>query len=148
VPNRRRGHPGVRTHHARLPADEITEIDGIPVTTVPRTLLDLASVLSPHQLERAINEAAIRGHSDSLSLPDLIARHPGRKGVGLVRALLETDPASPAMSSRPASEASFVRAAFRPRFNHNVQGYECDCVWPDRAIIACAIGRSASPVGP
>jgi predicted transcriptional regulator of viral defense system len=36
---------GVRVHHALLPPDEITTRNGIPVTTVPRTILDLAAVL-------------------------------------------------------------------------------------------------------
>ena len=35
-----------------VPFDEVTERDGIPATTVPRTLLDLAAVLTPAALER------------------------------------------------------------------------------------------------
>ena len=51
---------GIRIHRSELAPDEITTVRGIPVTTVPRTLLDLATVLPPHQLERAINEAEVR----------------------------------------------------------------------------------------
>ena len=39
--------------------DEVTIIDGIPVTTVARTLLDLAGVLDRRQLERAVNQAEV-----------------------------------------------------------------------------------------
>ena len=42
-----------------LADDEIEELDGIPVTSVSRTLFDLAGVLNKRQLERAINEAEV-----------------------------------------------------------------------------------------
>src|SRR5919198_568779 len=54
-PHRGRGRPGIQRHHGELSADEVTVHQGIPVTTVARTLLDLATVLSPHQLARAVN---------------------------------------------------------------------------------------------
>jgi predicted transcriptional regulator of viral defense system len=69
---RRRG--GIHAHRAALAEDEVTCVDNIPVTTVARTLFDLASVLRRSQLERALNEAEVRGLRDVLSLPDLIAR--------------------------------------------------------------------------
>ena len=73
-------------HHTRLPADEITVLDGIPVTTIPRTLFDLAAVLDTRQVERALNEADYLRLADRLSLPDLLARHPRRAGaVNLAR---------------------------------------------------------------
>jgi predicted transcriptional regulator of viral defense system len=55
----RRQHPrrGIQFHRSSLPSDEVTINDGIPVTTVPRTLFDLAAVLRPRQVERALNEA-------------------------------------------------------------------------------------------
>ena len=45
VPRGRKARQGIRLHYANLPADEITTHDGIPTTTVPRTLLDLGAVL-------------------------------------------------------------------------------------------------------
>jgi very-short-patch-repair endonuclease len=130
------GRRGIRTSYARLPDDEVTVIDGIPVTTVPRTLLDLASVLPPHQLERALNEAEIQGRSDSLSLPELIVRYPRRKGVAAIRDALGAGPV-PTRDELEARFRAFIRARRlpTPRFNFNVQGYECDCVWPDRGLI-------------
>jgi very-short-patch-repair endonuclease len=131
-----------------LPEDEIRLVGSIPVTTVPRTLLDLAAVLPSHQLERAINEADIQRRTDPLSLPDLIARHPHRKGVGTIRAVLGTDPAL----TREEFEARF-RAFLRstglttPRFNFKVLGYECDCVWPEHGVIVELDGRATHDTG-
>jgi hypothetical protein len=58
---------GLRVHGLPLPRDEVTSERGIPVTTVPRTLFDLASVLPRSQVERAINEAEVRRLDDPLS---------------------------------------------------------------------------------
>ena len=41
----RKPRPGIALHWADLPADEVTTHDGIPTTTVPRTLLDLSAVV-------------------------------------------------------------------------------------------------------
>jgi len=52
---------GIRVHRSgRLGAEEVTARDGIPVTTLARTLLDLADVLHPQALKRAITEAEYR----------------------------------------------------------------------------------------
>ena len=62
--------------------------DGIPITTVPRTLLDLAAVLRPDQLERAIEQAEVLRLTDPLSLPAVLRRYPGRRGTNSLRRLL------------------------------------------------------------
>jgi predicted transcriptional regulator of viral defense system len=72
VPRWRRKRAGVQVHVARLPGDEVTVVRGIPVTTVSRTLLDLASVLDRRQMERACNEAEVRELAGRLSVSDLI----------------------------------------------------------------------------
>jgi hypothetical protein len=60
VPGNRRGQKGLRVHHVQLWPDEWTRRGGIPITTVPRTLLDLAAVANYRQLRRATNQA-VRG---------------------------------------------------------------------------------------
>lgn len=88
IASRQRSRPGIQTHRGSLPADEMTVVLDIPVTTVPRTLLDLAAVLPRRQVERAVNEAEVLQLFDALSLADLVARHPRRRGVATIRALL------------------------------------------------------------
>ncbi len=51
VPPRRASRAGLQLHSGSLAADEITTHQGIPITTPPRTLLDLAPVLTPHEEE-------------------------------------------------------------------------------------------------
>lgn len=88
VPRAVRSRRGIEVHHALLPPDEITAIDGIPVTTVPRTIVDLAGVLDRRQLERAIHEVEVQRLWDALSLADLLERYPRRPGTKMIRAIL------------------------------------------------------------
>jgi hypothetical protein len=70
---------GIRTH--RLAQLERTLRRGIRVTTVARTLLDLAAVATEKQLRRATNEAERSGLLTEQAVRDLIERHRGRKGM-------------------------------------------------------------------
>jgi hypothetical protein len=83
-----RARPGIDVHTSILPRDEVTAEQGIPVTTVPRTLVDLAAVLPPYRVERAVNEAEVQRHMDHLSLADLVERHPGRRGIRTIKTIL------------------------------------------------------------
>jgi very-short-patch-repair endonuclease len=126
----------VLVHRAQIPPDERTIRDGIPTTTVPRTLLDLATILKPHQLERAINEAHFAGLTDPLSLDALLARYPRRQGTPQLRH---------ALSKRRALLRSDLEAAFlayldahnlpRPQMNITLEGFECDGVYEEQRVI-------------
>jgi hypothetical protein len=80
VPAARRARQGIRFHRAIVPADERSVVEGIPVTTIPRTIFDCAQDMSERQVERLINEADVLRLHDALSLPDLLRRYPHRSG--------------------------------------------------------------------
>ncbi len=64
-------------------------VEGIPVTTVPRTILDCSAAMPERRVERMINEAdALRLH-DRLSIPDLLTRYPRRPGSRKLRKAFE-----------------------------------------------------------
>jgi Protein of unknown function (DUF559) len=120
------------------------------VTTVPRTLLDLAAVLPRHLLERAMNEAEVRRLGDTLTLADLLDRHPGRRGVGAIRAIL-VDAGSGEKITRSELEDRFVAflAATKlppPELNAslNVAGrrMEVDCLWRAQRLVVELDGRA------
>jgi very-short-patch-repair endonuclease len=84
-----------RLHRTRLlPPHHVTTVDGIPVTTVARTLFDLAAVLHPGRTERVLDSAVAA--SPALlpvlhrMLPELAER--GRTGIRLMRELLGARP--------------------------------------------------------
>ena len=144
VPRAQRSRAGLRVHRAVLPADEVTIRRGIPVTSAPRTLLDLASVILPRQLERAIEEAEALRLADPLSLSDLVARHDGRPGVPALRRVLDSWRVG-ATLTRSELEERFLafldaRGLARPEVNAWVETaagwFEVDCLWrPARVIV-------------
>ena len=128
TPWTRRSRPGLLLHRAVLPEDEITVEDGIPATTPERTLLDLAGVLPPHQLQRAMSEAEIRRLEGPRRLLD---RYPTKKG----RARLQ----APAPHTRSDLEARFLaflndRRLPTPQTNTLIEGHEADCAWPKHKL--------------
>jgi hypothetical protein len=78
---------GIVTHRGSLPGDEVVRARGIRVTSVPRTMFDLAGKLEEREVERAWNEMEVRGYTDALSVPHLLRRYPGRKGSPLLSRL-------------------------------------------------------------
>jgi very-short-patch-repair endonuclease len=77
----RGGAPGIRLHRARsLDARDATAHDAIPITTVARTLLDLAATARPHQLERAFAQALVLHVYDHTAIIDVLQRANGHRG--------------------------------------------------------------------
>jgi very-short-patch-repair endonuclease len=132
-------------HEAQLPADEITVHEGIPITTVPRTLFDLAAVLPQRQLERAINEAEVLHLWDELSLDRLLHRYPRRKGNKAIRAALQQRRRGSSATKSDLEEMflALIDAAGipRPEINALVEGFEVDAVWRDARLVVELDGR-------
>lgn len=98
----------IQRHCAVLPSDEMTTAHWTPVTTVPRTLFDLASVLAVDAVERALRESERLRLYDSLSLEDLLDRYPGHHGNGAVRECLRRRRELPVGITREELEARFL----------------------------------------
>jgi very-short-patch-repair endonuclease len=146
IPKARRSRPDIRVHQARLPADEITVHEGIPVTTVPRTLFDLAAGLPQRQLERAINEAEVLHLWDELSLDRLLHRYPRHKGNKAVRAALHRRREGSTITKSELEEMFLDltdgAGIERPEINAIVEGFEVDAVWRDARLVIELDGRN------
>jgi len=97
APNRRGRTPvGIVAHRdGTLQETDRTRLNGIPCTTVARTLLDLAAVLSPWELRKAISEAEVLGLLNIPEVRALIRRCRGRRGVARLRLCIdELDPST------------------------------------------------------
>jgi hypothetical protein len=77
--------PGVIVHRTRVPF-EVMRLDGIPVTTPARALLDLATVASYDRLRRAVREAMARKR---VSIGELTAVRGRKGGRNLTRILAD-----------------------------------------------------------
>ena len=148
----RAGHrPHLVVHEAVLPGDEIVRVRGIPVTSVPRTMFDLAGMLSVRDVERAWNEMEVREHRDRLSVPTLLERYLGRKGSLLLARLADRKTLPVGITRNDFEEAflAFVDAQGlpRPRMNFHIalrgRFYEIDCFWEQpRVAIELDGGRT------
>jgi very-short-patch-repair endonuclease len=136
----RTGPKGIRVHCAKHlhPADR-TIRHNIPITTVPRTLLDLAAVANERQLRRALNEAARRGWLNRPVITDLIERHRGRNGMSAFRAAIAAvNPQT--RRTRSDLEDLFLRLCRTrglptPISNTEIGGFEVDFHFPGTSLI-------------
>lgn len=131
---------GIQPHRSTMITDaDRIEVDGIPVTAVARTLLDLAALLPPDQLRRAYESAERAGALDLIAIEGLLGRcgrHRGRRRLG---ALLGYDPAAAAQALSEL-ERIFLDLLRRngvamPQVNVLVDGYLVDAYWPRSDLI-------------
>jgi predicted transcriptional regulator of viral defense system len=86
VPATRTGVAGVEVHRTRAVAEsDVTVRYGIPITTVARTLLDLAAALSISDLAVAIDRAERQRLLDLREIEDALRRARGKRGAAAVR---------------------------------------------------------------
>jgi hypothetical protein len=88
-----RMHPGIRVHRSSLEAPDLTRHRGIPVTTPLRTLLDLATILPPRQLRRAVRQALALRLVSHAGLAERLAAAGSGRGTRALRAILADGPA-------------------------------------------------------
>jgi very-short-patch-repair endonuclease len=136
VSARIRMHRGVIGHRTRLlaPGDACVT-DGIPITSPARTILDLAGVLSPRELERMIHQAEVLGLATKDELEERFASE--RPGIGKLRDILECDTTAPTRSELEARFLTFIDAHGlpQPRVNERVEGFEVDVHWPEAKVV-------------
>ena len=126
---------GIEVTRRRLPPDETTTLDGIPVTTVARTLLDLAAVETPARLERALSEAERRRLADHTPLTELFERHPRAKGLATLRSLTPDETVTRSELERRFLTFCRRHGIEKPTMNATVAGLEVDAHWPDAGLV-------------
>lgn len=133
LPQSRSDRPGIHTHESRsLRPDEIRIWWGVRVTTVERTLVDLAGNLTTDELEHALSEA------HRLSFVDRNAthfpHHPGRTGLAAVlkRGVRMT---RSQIERRFLNDLRAARDLPLPLTNHRLHGFEADLYWPEHALV-------------
>ena len=126
---------GVETHRARRGARDATTWRGVPVTTVPRTLVDLAAVLDVDALARACHEAGVRFGTTPSQVDAVLAGRPRSTGAGKLRRILHGD----VRVTLSALEKRFLERLAEaglplPETNRPAGGRRVDCRWPERRL--------------
>ncbi len=130
--------PGLKVRaRAKLAASRIVARDGIPVTEIVQTLVDLASELPSRRLERAINEADKHNLIDPESLRSRLGSHAGEPGVKPLRRLLDKRTFRLSDSDLEIFFRPIVsRSGLPPPLSKQlVNGWEVDFYWPDLGLV-------------
>jgi very-short-patch-repair endonuclease len=141
VPRRRRRCvEGVRIHRVRdLLLDEVTMVDGLPVTTPARTILDLAEMMTSRKVEQALAKAMRMNLVTHRKVRRMVERHPQHRGAPLLRLLLDAE-GGPSFTRSEAEERllELARSAGlpRPELNVTVLGHEVDFLWRSPRVMA------------
>jgi very-short-patch-repair endonuclease len=126
----------VRTHRSRvLDARDATTVRGIPVTTVPRTLVDIAADLSLDALARACHEAGVRYGTTPAAVEAVLARRPTSPGAKKLRRVIHGD----VHVTLSKLEARFLELWRMERLplpvtNRPAGGRRVDCRWPEHRL--------------
>ena len=151
-PGGRARRAGVRVHRTvALAPDEIMKLDGLPITTPSRTLLDLAATRLPRDaLATAVDRADVLKLVDFAELRELLARYPRRPGTASLNAMLaryrgHVDTRSEL--ERLVHKLCDERGLPSPSVNCSIEGKVRDFYWPHRRLVveADSYGWHRSP---
>jgi very-short-patch-repair endonuclease len=137
-PRGRCGRPGIALHECRLDAEDLTVLNGIPVTTVARTLFDLSEIVDSAALARAWEEADRLSLLRMRAVLEVIERGRGRHALKPIRPLAAAR--RRAESHRSPLEDRFARFCDEHRLpprqtNALVLGHEVDVYWPSAKLV-------------
>jgi very-short-patch-repair endonuclease len=140
VPRPRKPKPGIVIHRSRLiHAEDRSSVRGIPVTSVARTLVDLADGFSDERLAKVVHEAEVRRVFDLDAIERTIARLPGRRGRHRLRRVLAAYRPEPhflrSEGERRLKRLCEDHSLPQPQFNVNLAGHEVDAYWADAGLV-------------
>ena len=126
---------GIRTRRCRIDRRDRTTWKGIPVTTMPRTLVDLAEVLSFDALSRACHEAGVKYRTTPRQVRAALERRAKAPGAATLKRVLEGE----AHVTLSKLEKRFLQRLQEaglplPVTNRPAGSKRVDCRWPDHAL--------------
>ena len=126
---------GVKTRRSTTKNDA-TVWRGVPVTTVARTLVDLAGVLEEEDLARACHEAGVRHHTTPAQVEAVLSRRHNTPGAAKLRAVMRGD-VQVTLSRLEEEFLSRLRRArlmLPPHTNRPAGTKRVDCRWPEQRL--------------
>lgn len=127
--------PPLRLHQSLALTQEDRALrDGIPVTSLPRTLLDLAVAVRSEWLEKLVERSEELGLFDLREVEGLLERtvgHHGHKRLRQAIALYRPSPFTRSGLEKRWLELVLAAGLPQPRMNYVEEGFEIDCYWPE-----------------
>ena len=122
-----------------VPTGEATSRENIPVTSLPRTLIDLADVLDRRTLERALDESEYLRLYDGAAIARAVRAHPGRAGARRLAKAIEEHTIGTARTNDGLEEGFFLlcRAHHipQPLVHQDIGPYAVDFLWPAQRLL-------------
>lgn len=117
-----------------MTADDRALREGIPVTALPRTLLDLAATVRFDWLEKMVERSEELGLFELRAVEELLGRTVGHHGHKRLRSAIALY--KPTSFTRSGLEKRFLELVIeaglpQPRTNYVEHGFELDCYWPE-----------------
>ncbi len=131
---------GVLVHRSQTLDDDRDLLNGIPITSVTRTLLDLATYVSSRALARAVREGVRLQRTTIEAIANRLGHHRGRRGAARLAAAIARYADLPLERARSGAEVramEILREAglAMPRLNVRIAGAEADLSWPAHRLI-------------
>ena len=136
VVGRRVRAPAIRGHESGpVRAGDVRLLDGIPVSSPARALLEAAAELSPRDLAAAVERAQIKRLVTARDIARAIERAPRRAGVSAMRALLDEAGFTRSVAERRLKAVLRAARLPPPVFNGRAEGYEVDVLWRRERVV-------------
>jgi hypothetical protein len=135
-----RRHGGMLVYRSLMLEGDCTKVRGVPATTVPRTLLDIAAEVSDRALARAVREAVRLEAATLETLGDALGKYRGRRGARRLAHTLARYKGLPLERARSGAEIRALEVLREagvplPRLNARIGCEEADLSWPDARLI-------------
>jgi very-short-patch-repair endonuclease len=143
APRSRVSKPGIHVYRSRqIHPDDRTEIDGIPVTSVARTIVDLAGQLDDRRLTAVVNEAEILRVFDLRAIEAVLRRRPGARRLRRVLATYNEPPGYSVTKAEALFQSLCEQNALPRPQRVSEAGYELDFYWADARLAVEVDGRA------
>ena len=137
-PERSATRPRIKVRRAAIARADIRWRERMPLTSPPRTILDLAGELGKDDLERLVAEANYRRLASAPELRDQLERKRGKRGNATLRTVLDL-PGGPARTRSPAERLMLrlLRKAGLTGYelNQRIHGFEVDVLWRELSFV-------------
>ena len=139
-PRSREAAKGFVLHRSRcIHEEDRGVIDNIPVTSLARTLVDLADVLPEKQLASAVHEAEVKRLFDLKQVQRVLDRLPGRRGRHKLQRVLsayrDVQPFTRSRGERLVLEMCNHYGLPKPQTNTWIESHEVDFHWPEAGLV-------------
>jgi predicted transcriptional regulator of viral defense system len=126
---------GIKTSQRKLTPADGTSQRGIPITSVARTLVDLAAELTEEELARACHEAGVKHQTTPRDVKKVLQRLPNARGAAKLRAVLDGKvPVSLSALERRFNKLLREAGLPLPITNKPKGSYRIDCRWPNHPL--------------